>query len=126
MKNRHLYPDDWEEISLRVRKAANWTCERCGKPCCRPGQDFFEYLDGLYDRGWDGDFEEAAAHRTRFVLTVAHLNHDPADNRRENLRALCAPCHLRYDAAEHAKTRARNRAARERDRAIKTGQLSLF
>lgn len=26
----------------------------------------------------------------------------------ENLRALCAPCHLRYDRQHHAETRRRN------------------
>jgi hypothetical protein len=31
------------------------------------------------------------------VLTVAHLNHDPADCREENLRALCQRCHNRLD-----------------------------
>jgi hypothetical protein len=33
----------------------------------------------------------------QFGLTVAHLNHVPSDCRRENLKALCAPCHCRYD-----------------------------
>jgi hypothetical protein len=33
----------------------------------------------------------------KVVLTVAHLNHDPADCRDENLRAGCQLHHLRYD-----------------------------
>jgi hypothetical protein len=53
-----------------------------------------------------------------FTLTVAHLNHQPHDCRRENLAALCAPCHCRYDAkAMHTKKRLK----RERE-----GQLSLL
>ncbi|MDX1934776.1 MAG: hypothetical protein SFU56_19435 [Capsulimonadales bacterium] len=31
------------------------------------------------------------------MLTIAHLNHDTADNRDENLKALCQQCHNRYD-----------------------------
>ena len=41
------------------------------------------------------------------VLTVAHLNHTPEDNRDENLRAMCQGCHLHYDRAHHAETRRR-------------------
>jgi hypothetical protein len=49
----------------------------------------------------------------RIVLTVAHLNHDPRDNREENLKALCQWCHLNYDKLHHAETRAvRKDAAR--------------
>ena len=40
------------------------------------------------------------------VLTVAHLNHDPADNRDENLKALWQWCHLNWDKLHHAETRA--------------------
>jgi hypothetical protein len=31
------------------------------------------------------------------------------DCRKENLRAMCAPCHLRYDAGHHAETRRRRK-----------------
>jgi hypothetical protein len=40
------------------------------------------------------------------VLTVAHLNHIPGDDRDENLKALCGWCHLNYDKLHHAETRA--------------------
>jgi hypothetical protein len=33
----------------------------------------------------------------RYLLTVAHLDHVPGNCDRENLKALCAPCHCRYD-----------------------------
>lgn len=36
------------------------------------------------------------------VLTVAHLNHDPADCRNANLKAPCQRCHLPYDRELHA------------------------
>jgi hypothetical protein len=35
------------------------------------------------------------------VLATAHLNHNPADNRRRNLRALCQRCHLLHDRGHH-------------------------
>lgn len=49
----------------------------------------------------------------KIVLTVAHLNHDPADNRDRNLKALCQWCHLNWDRGHHKETRsARKDAAR--------------
>ena len=42
---------------------------------------------------------------TRVVLAVAHLDHDPGNNRPRNLAALCQSCHMRHDAAEHRRTR---------------------
>lgn len=85
---RELYPDDWEEIALAVASEADWKCEECGLQCRRPGEPFDTH---------------------RRTLTVSHQNHDPSDCRRENLKALCAPCHLRYDASHHAATRAAKR-----------------
>lgn len=38
----------------------------------------------------------------RIVLTVAHLNHTPGDDRDENLKALCQWCHNHYDAPVRA------------------------
>jgi hypothetical protein len=34
---------------------------------------------------------------SKVVLTIAHLNHDPSDNRDENLAALCQWCHNHHD-----------------------------
>lgn len=48
----------------------------------------------------------------RRTLTVAHLDHDPSNCRRDNLAALCAPCHPRYDAGHHAETRKARKAGR--------------
>lgn len=79
-----LYPPDWKRIAFDKKQAAGWRCEVCGKQCRKPGE--------LFD-----------THKR--TLTVAHMNHNPADCRAENLKALCAPCHLRYDAKHHAETR---------------------
>lgn len=81
---RSLYPADWESIALHVKSNAGWKCVHCGRQCRRPGEPFDTHV------------------RT---LTVAHLNHEPADCSAANLRALCSGCHLRYDAPEKARKR---------------------
>ena len=74
---RDKYPDNWDEIASEVKEAAGWKCQPCGKQCYRPGEPVAD---------------------TRFVLTVAHINHVEADCRQENLVAACSVCHLKYDA----------------------------
>lgn len=86
--DRSRYPDNWDEIALAVKEEADWKCEGCGKQCRRPGEPFDTH---------------------KRTLTVSHQSHIREDFRRENLKALCAPCHLRYDAAHHAETRRRKR-----------------
>lgn len=90
------YPPNWLAIARRVKEAAGWKCQKCGKQCRRPGEPFDIHVN---------------------TLTVAHLNHMPEDVRPENLMAMCAPCHLRYDARHHAETR--RRKAEEKQRAAK-------
>ena len=82
------YPANWKQIALAVKEEADWRCEACGRQCRRPGEPFDTH---------------------RRTLTVAHLDHTPENCERSNLRALCAPCHLRYDAAQHAESRRRRR-----------------
>lgn len=43
----------------------------------------------------------------KIVLTIAHLDHDIANNSYDNLKALCQKCHLNYDKVHHA-TNSRN------------------
>lgn len=92
---RDRYPDNWKEIALAVKEAASWRCQECGKQCRRPGEPFDTH---------------------KRTLTVAHLNHTPEDCSKVNLKALCAPCHLRYDAAHHVETRKKRRASDGRER----------
>ncbi|NJM78270.1 MAG: HNH endonuclease [Acaryochloridaceae cyanobacterium RU_4_10] len=54
----------------------------------------------------------------RFLLTVAHLDQDPSNNSPDNLKALCAPCHLRFDARFRGSNRMR--------KLERKGQLNLF
>ena len=74
------YPDNWAEIALAVKEQAGWRCEHCGHP-----------------------HDVVSGH----VLTVHHLDGDPANCALENLVALCQPacashadrrCHLHLQA----------------------------
>lgn len=90
---RDLYPDNWEQIALAKKVAADWKCEKCGQQCRIPGEPFVTH---------------------KLTLTVAHLDHNPANCEDDNLMAMCAPCHLRYDAQHHAETRRRRKENAER------------
>jgi hypothetical protein len=117
-EHRWLYPIDWPQVSLRVRfERANGKCDHCRRP---HGCVVAHLGNGLW---WD---EEASLWRngrgkrvltgalapqiytTRVVLSCAHLNHDPTDNRDRNLAALCQRCHMIHDAAEHRRRRWQN------------------
>ena len=82
------YPKNWKDIARYKKNSTGWTCEVCGKQCRKPGEAFDTH---------------------KRTLTVAHLNHMPEDCRVDNLMAMCAPCHLRYDAKHHAETRKRRK-----------------
>ncbi len=99
---RALYPRDWPAISRRIRERAGNRCEECGAENGRPNP------------------------RTgsRVVLTVAHLDHDPRNCADGNLRALCQLCHLRYDAAEHARNAQRTRERRLGMQRLPLGEAS--
>ena len=43
--------------------------------------------------------------KVRIVLTMAHLDHNPANNQHSNLKLLCQRCHLAYDQLHHKETR---------------------
>lgn len=80
-ENRERYPKDWRAISLEVREAAGWKCE--GSPAfpdCRAANG-----------------EPHPATLSRVVLTVAHLDHQPENCDRANLKAWCQRCHNTYD-----------------------------
>lgn len=98
--DRRLYPEDWDDIASGIKAEVNWCCEFCGRACPRPGEkaaDFMERIcttDDLATCPLVAEYRQAPR---RFLLTVAHLNHIPADCSRDNLKALCSPCHCRYD-----------------------------
>lgn len=121
---RDRYPADWKAISLRVRGAAGWRCQECGVRggawgYRNPGGEFVELPTGDLRRAghesppFNLGFSDGRVVRViKIVLTVAHLDHDPSNCDDANLRAWCQRCHLRYDAAEHARTRAATLRAR--------------
>lgn len=112
-ENLALYPDDWPQISHRIRFGrAQGHCE-CAGDCGRP-----THTGPCPNRHGHPDY----ANGKPIVLTTAHLNHQPEDVRDENLAALCAPCHLAYDAEVHRETRRANRDAA----LLSAGQLPLF
>lgn len=91
-RNRHLYPPNWPEIAGEVKSSTGWTCEGCLAPHGPPPH----------------------------VLTVDHLDHNPANCDRSNLMALCQRCHLRRQGLrprpttrEEALNRLRQRAEEE-------------
>ena len=125
--NRGLYPKDWDSIAHQIKSAADWTCVECGRPCRRPG----ESVHALEDRvnHWPDAYKIVNSEifceipvfaDGRFTLTVAHLDHQPANCDPGNLRAWCAPCHGRYDLA------AIRSGAKDRARLERAGQLRLF
>lgn len=118
------YPANWKAISAAVRADAGNRCEWCNAP---NGETIARGRDGTYmlpggqvyqaDTGecmglarWS---EYPVERMVRIVLTVAHLDHQPENNDRANLAALCQRCHLRYDAANHAKNASATRRGRK-------------
>ncbi len=57
---RDLYPANWDATARAVKEAAHWICQNCGMQCRTPDETFDTH---------------------RRTMTVAHLNHDPADCR---------------------------------------------
>ncbi|QFG09092.1 HNH endonuclease [Mycobacterium phage ThulaThula] len=101
-ENRDRYPDDWPEISARIKfDRAGGRCE-CEGECGR----------GTHEgRCPNRHHRPAYGTGSRVVLTTAHLNHQPEDCRDDNLRAMCQGCHLHYDREHHKQTAAATRRA---------------
>ena len=124
---RDRYPQDWDQIAFALKEAAGWICQECKRPCRKPGEKFKAFKKRL-SRKWKpqlveklADFKSAGVlkkRQQRFLLTVAHLDQRPSNGAPENLRALCAPCHLRHDRRFIVANRMRKRE--------RQGQLSLF
>lgn len=93
---RDPYPEDWIARAEQVRAEANWHCELCGRHGLTPEQ----YPE------WD------RPDLRPLMLEVHHMDADPANCARDNLIALCQPCHRRVHA-------------QMRTEAKRTGQLEL-
>lgn len=75
---KKLYPEDWEEISIKIRKKRKNRCEFCG-------------------------ITDYKARKTNNALTVHHLDYNPQNNDEKNLKLLCAKCHLKLQGKQHKK-----------------------
>ena len=128
------YPSNWKEIRARILERAGNRCEQCkalnhdwiwrGKLGDRPVyqtavMDTFDALTGEFitcDPCYvDGDNDKL----TRIVLTIAHKDHDIANNDESNLAAWCQRCHLSHDHHLHI-------ANANKTREKKAGLQSLF
>ena len=100
------YPprEEWASIRERILKRAGNCCEwkGCGvknyseRPATKKAR-----LGGV---------GPLVTYDVMVVLTIAHLDHDPANCADDNLAALCQRCHLRHDRKQHAWNAARTRA----------------
>ncbi len=103
-ERKGLYPRNWREISLRIRRdRAGWRCE-----WCEP--------DGRRCEAMQGQPHPVTG--SKVVLTTAHLDHDETHADPERLRAWCQLHHLRFDSEHH-----RRNAAETRRRKMATAEL---
>jgi len=84
---------EWKAIRNEILERANHACEGSPEwPDCRAI-----------------NYDPHPVTGSKVILTIAHLNHDPSDSDRENLKAWCQRCHNKYDQphrqANAAKTR---------------------
>lgn len=121
-ENRNRYPDNWEEIRKEILKRAENKCEFCGVENYAIGyrDDSGEFCKVEGMEGEVAGLEERKI--IKIILTIAHLNHKPEDNRPENLKALCQKCHNNYDSEHRKKTRVQTRMKKE----MKAGQRFFF
>lgn len=106
--DRKRYPPNWGAIAGGIKAEVEWRCEFCERACLRPGElqeDFMKRICTTGDLATCPVVAEYWDFPRRFLLTVAHLNHIPADCDRDNLKALCSPCHCRYDLKQMGRKR---------------------
>jgi len=100
-ENRARYPKDWKQIRAEVLERAGNRCEGSPDfPECRASNGLRHPETGSV-----------------VVLTIAHLDHVPENvgepGARENLKAWCQRCHLRYDHEHHKLNAAETRRSRK-------------
>lgn len=126
---KHYYGAEWrKQIRPRILDRDGHCCAFCGKPnhsevyqIVEPGRRMW-WIEERFRKGavrrrlvthnghtlsWNADeLPLMRGYTVRVVLTVAHLDHDPANMDEANLAALCQWCHLHHDQQHHANTRA--------------------
>lgn len=92
-----LYVGLTKEIRAAVRNRSGNRCE--GSPA---------YPDCRAENG-----KPHPVTKSKVILTMAHLDHNPENNDLSNLRDWCQRCHLKYDERIHREHAAATRAARK-------------
>lgn len=117
------YHPDWRWIREQLMDQADGRCEWCGV-----AHDSWQvWADGAWTPAaeWfdaEGQPWLLTPRVVHIWLTIAHLDHDRANNEPGNLRALCQRCHLNHDRPMHLLRRIANvRSAR-----IAAGQRRLL
>ncbi|WP_448203844.1 hypothetical protein [Azospirillum sp. sgz302134] len=112
-ETRAFFPTDWPIISAAIRfDRAGGRCEQCGRPhgervrCLADGRWWDADAGTWRDRhgrpaSWPDIVEACQVKEKAVRLACCHIDHDPANNAPENLRALCQPCHLLHARPHH-------------------------
>lgn len=144
--NKALYPKNWGEISKARRESAGNRCEWCGIPNHAvvirnpaktseflylgdtPETDYWFTQENVPVGGlWDyPDWYNGDQKQIKIVLTVAHLDQNPANNEPANLVALCQRCHLNHDRPHNLPKVRRTKIRRKHERLLKNGQKELW
>lgn len=104
-ENLPRYPADWKAIRERILARGHNRCELC---FLKNGEQI-----SRDDTGYPFPPYDCAGRKlTTIVLTTAHINQTPEDNRDVNLLALCQRCHLRIDQPYKTATAAATRASK--------------
>ena len=98
MPSSSRYPEDWNEIALKIKKKAKWTCQKCQRKCLDPNQAVPP--DWSYSK------------RMSYTLQVHHWDRQPENSDENNLIAVCSGCHLELHRGGLCN--------------VSVGQLSLF
>ena len=107
---RKFYGPEWKKIIRpRILERAGDQCEQCGVPnhlqVARGDAGTWQHPETrIWTPRWP--LKSARVRTVYIVLTIAHKNHTPGDDRDENLAALCQWCHLHHDFEQHRDTRA--------------------
>jgi 5-methylcytosine-specific restriction endonuclease McrA len=98
MKNKHKYHPNWTDIIRpEILKRDNYKCQICG---VQHKKHYLEIENKKLLQIDQEEYEEAKANNEKvkkIFLQIAHLDHNPNNNKYENLKALCAKCHLNND-----------------------------
>lgn len=98
MKNKHRYPENWNDVIRPYILARDmFRCDDCGAWHRDTGYyegNKFHVLHDQFQIDWA---KRNGKKVTKIHLQIAHLDQNPANNDYSNLRAKCPKCHLRFD-----------------------------